>query len=159
MMSATERREKIDLIKKLPGEIEEAVKGLSDSQLDTPYRQGGWTVRQVVHHLADSHMNAFIRVKLILTEEKPTLKPYNQNEWAKLVDARSVSVASSLALLRGLHERWASLLESLPEQAFGRTALHPERGEVTLESQLVTYANHGVKHVGHIAALRAAKGW
>ncbi len=159
MMSAAERREKIDLIRRLPGEIEAAIKGLDDRQLDTPYREGGWTVRQVIHHLADSHMNAFVRMKLIVTEEKPTLKPYDQNAWAATMDGRSAPVASSLAMLRGLHERWSALLESLPESAFGRTAVHPERGEVTLESQLTTYANHGVKHIGHIAGLRKARGW
>ena len=147
------------MIRKLPGEIEAAVRGLDDRQLDTPYREGGWTVRQVVHHLADSHMNAFVRLKLIVTEDKPVLKPYDQNAWAKLIDAQKLPIGSSLAMLKGLHERWAALLESLPEQAFSRTAHHPERGEITLESQLVTYANHGVKHVGHVTALRSAKGW
>jgi len=159
MLSAAERREKIEAIRKLPDELEAIVQGLDNRQLDTPYRAGGWTVRQVVHHLADSHMNAFIRLKLIVTEDNPTLKPYDQDAWAALPDGKSLPIAGSLSLLRGLHERWAALLQSLPEDAFQRTAQHPERGSVTLESQLVTYAGHGRKHVGHISGLRSAKGW
>ena len=105
MLTAAERLEKIATVRKLPSSIEAAVKGLSDRQLDTPYRSGGWTVRQVVHHLADSHLNAFTRMKLILTEDKPTLKPYDQNEWAKLIDTKQAPIESSLAILKGLHAR------------------------------------------------------
>ena len=159
MLTPTERRQKIDGIRRLPAELEAAVQGLNDRQLDTPYRPGGWTIRQVVHHLADSHMNAFVRMKLILTEEKPTLKPYNQDAWANLPDTNAMSLQSSLAILKGLHERWCTLLESVPETAWSRTAIHPERGEVLLEGQLITYSSHGEKHVGHITGLRSLKGW
>ncbi|HTY00676.1 MAG TPA: putative metal-dependent hydrolase [Bacteroidota bacterium] len=149
----------IDAIAALPDQIEAAVKGLNDAQLDTPYRQGGWTVRQVVHHLADSHMNAFIRMKLILTEMNPTLKPYNQDDWAVQSDVRGVPVASSLAILRGLHARWTMLLRAVPESGWGRKAIHPERGEITLQSMLQTYSGHGAKHVEHVLGLRRAKNW
>jgi len=139
--------------------IEAAVKGMTDQQLDTRYRQGGWTVRQVVHHLADSHLNAFIRMKLILTEDHPTLKPYDQDKWAALVDSQSAAIQSSLNILRGLHERWSVLLDSIPEPAWRKTAFHPERGEITLEGTLSTYAGHGEKHVQTILTLKAEKGW
>jgi hypothetical protein len=159
MLTAAERHERIDLIRRLPDQLELAVAGLSDTQLDTPYRGGGWTVRQVVHHLADSHMNAFVRMKLILTEDNPALKPYNQDSWAVTADVTGMPIAPSLALLRGLHERWTALLKSVPDAAWARTAHHPERGSVTLESQLITYAGHGGKHVGAITGLRSARGW
>jgi hypothetical protein len=159
MLTTTERREKIAKIQQLPAVLKAAVQGLNDRQLDTPYRTGGWTVRQVVHHLADSHMNAVIRMKLILTEEAPTLKPYNQDAWAKLIDTSTLPIQSSLALLTGLHERWTKLLESLPDGAWIRTAHHPERGDVSLESMLITYSGHGEKHVGQITGLRNAQGW
>jgi hypothetical protein len=113
----------------------------------------------VVHHLADSHLNAFIRMKLIVTEEKPTLKPYDQNAWAALSDTTQMPVGASLEILRGLHGRWCTLLESVPESAWSRLAFHPERGELTLESQVNTYAGHGDKHVEHIMSLRRARGW
>ena len=159
MLTTTERHERIESIKNLPAALEAAVKGLTDQQLDTPYREGGWTVRQVVHHLADSHLNAFIRMKLILTETNPTLKPYDQDSWAKLADTVTVPLAPSLGILRGLHERWYVLLNSMPETAWLRKAIHPERGEVTLESILVTYSNHGVNHVEQITGLRKSKKW
>jgi hypothetical protein len=158
-MTQAERKAKIDSIRDLPGMIEGAVRGLNDKQLDTPYRQGGWTVRQVVHHLADSHMNAVTRMKLILTEDHPTLKPYDQDKWAALVDTQKAPIRSSLAIIRGLHERWIALLESVPEAAWSRTGFHPERGDVTLEGTLNTYAGHGEKHVQSILRLRAEKGW
>ena len=159
MLTATERRDKIALIRRLPAELESAVQGLNDQQLDTPYREGGWTVRQVVHHLADSHLNAFVRMKLILTEDHPTLKPYDQEMWAKLPDTLETPLASSLTILKGLHERWSTLLENVPETSWARSARHPESGEVTLDSMLTTYAKHGEKHVGHIMGLRNAKRW
>jgi hypothetical protein len=139
--------------------VETVVRGLTAPQLETPYRQGGWTVRQVVHHLADSHMNAFIRMKLLLTEDHPTIKPYDQDAWALTADVRTVDVQVSLDLLRSLHERWGVLLESLPENAWGRTGHHPERGEITVASILTIYAEHGRKHVGQIAGLRKDRGW
>jgi len=159
MLTAADRREKIASIRKLPAAIEAAVKGLNDQQLDTPYRIGGWTVRQVVHHLADSHLNAFVRMKLILTEDHPTLKPYDQDEWAKLPDTQGTPIDSSFSILKGLHDRWCKLLENVPDTGWSRAAHHPENGEVTLESMLSTYARHGEKHVEHITGLRATKRW
>ncbi|HTY60455.1 MAG TPA: putative metal-dependent hydrolase [Bacteroidota bacterium] len=158
-MTNEERRKNIERIRALPSLLEEALKGLNDRQLDTPYREGGWTVRQVVHHLADAHLNAFIRMKLILTEERPAIKPYKQDAWAAMADSVEMPVGVSLEILRGLHDRWSMLLDRVPEEGWTRSAVHPERGEVTLEGQLNVYAGHGEKHVEHIAQLRRAKGW
>lgn len=158
-MTHAERKEHIDRIRRLPPLIEAAVKGMNDQQLDTPYREGGWTVRQVVHHLADSHLNAFVRMKLMLTEDHPTLKPYDQDKWAALTDSRNAPIQSSLAIIRGLHERWSSVLESVSEEGWSRTAFHPERGTVTMEGTLQTYAAHGEKHIQTILKLKAEKGW
>jgi hypothetical protein len=158
MPTAAERQQQIDRIEELPRRIEEAVRGLDDRQLDTPYREGGWTPRQVVHHLVDSHSNALIRMKLTLTEDHPPLKPYDQDAWAKLADSR-LPVEPSLAILRGLHERWTALLRSLPEEAWARTAFHPERGDITLDDQLALYAEHGAKHAKQITDLRSRQGW
>jgi hypothetical protein len=152
------RKERIERIRSLPAELEHAVAGLNDSQLDTPYRSGGWTVRQVVHHVADSHMNAFVRMKLILTEDRPTLKPYDQDAWAGLHDSM-LPPDASLPIIRGLHSRWVTLLEHVPEEAWTRTAHHPESGEVSLDSLLTTYARHGENHVAQITGLRKGKGW
>ena len=154
-----DRKTQIDAIRMLPEKMKAAVQELSGPQLDTPYRDGGWTVRQVVHHTADSHMNAFIRMKLILTEDRPRLKPYDQERWAETADVAGVPVEPSLEIIRGLHERWVALLEQVPEGAWSRAAVHPESGEVTLESLLATYAHHGENHVGHILQLRASRGW
>jgi len=159
MLTQAERNAKVEAMRKLPGAVEAAVRGLTDQQLDTPYRDGGWTVRQVVHHLADSHMNAFIRMKLILTEDQPALKTYDQERWAEQPDVVRTPIGSSLMMLRGLHERWCLLLDRIPDTAWSRVALHPERGRVTLESLLVTYSSHGEKHVGHIMGLRNARKW
>lgn len=158
-MTPKERSVAIDRLRRLPDLLESAVRGLTDVQLDTPYREKGWTVRQVVHHLADSHANAFIRCKLILTEQHPTIKPYNQDLWAMSVDGKSMPVGSSLLILRGLHERWAALLDSLVDEQWTRAGLHPERGEVTIESLLTTYAGHGERHVGQITGLRSTRAW
>ncbi len=159
MLTPSERQEKVRKIRTFPAALEEAVRGLTDQQLDTPYREGGWTVRQVVHHLADSHMNAFVRTKLILTEDRPTLKQYSQDRWAELPDVQRTPITSSLALLRGLHERWSVLWEQVPETAWSRAAIHPESGEMTLERILTIYSSHGEKHIGHIAGLKKSKGW
>jgi uncharacterized damage-inducible protein DinB len=159
MSTQPERAELIARIRSLPDEMEAAVRDLDARQLDTPYRDGGWTVRQVVHHVADSHMNAYIRMKLILTEEHPTLKPYDQDRWAELIDTAEVPVEASLAILDGLHSRWSDLLEHLPEESWSRSAFHPENGEVTLDGILRTYAGHGAHHVGQITKLRAERGW
>jgi len=158
-MMSEEHRKGIDRIRALPAALEEAVKGMTDIQLDTPYREGGWTVRQVVHHLADAHLNAFLRMKCILTEQKPVIKTYDQNAWAALPDTLEMPIGVSLEILRGLHDRWAMLLDRVPDGEWARSAIHPERGEVTLESQLKIYAGHGDRHIEQIMALRRARGW
>ena len=159
MLTTKERNQMIAKIRGLPSSVEATVKNLNDEQLDTPYRDGGWTVRQVVHHLADSHMNAFVRAKLMLTEEKPTLKPYDQEKWAVLKDTIGIPIQSSLSILRGVHERWTVLFETLSESSWSRLAFHPEIGDITVEDLLTTYARHGENHVGQITKLKAAKGW
>jgi len=156
---AEERAPLIGRIAALPADFNAAVKGLSPAQLDTPYRPGGWTVRQVVHHVADSHMNAFIRFKLALTEEQPTIKPYNQAAWADLADARSAPVELSLALVDSLHSRWATLLRAMKPEDFARVFKHPERGLMTLDHNLAMYAWHGAHHTAHITSLRRREGW
>jgi hypothetical protein len=157
-MTTAERTEKIKKIADLPGILEKAVAGLDDPQLDTPYREGGWTVRQVVHHLADSHMNALIRTKLMLTEERPPLKGYAQEDWARLPDSK-LPVRPSLDLLKGLHERWTHLLQSITEEQWTRTGMHSESGQITLENILNTYSRHGENHVAQITGLRTGRGW
>lgn len=142
-----------------PGGFRDAVRGLDDVQLDTPYRPGGWTVRQVVHHVADSHMNAYMRFRLALTEDDPAIKPYIQTAWAELYDARTLSLEPSLALIEGLHARWVALAESLPDEAFARAFVHPEHGRVLLGKNLAMYAWHGRHHTAHITLLRERMGW
>jgi hypothetical protein len=142
----------------LPAALRSAVAGLSPAQLDTPYREGGWTVRQVVHHLADSHMNSFIRFKLALTESTPQIKPYDEKAWALTPDA-ALDIDSSLSLLEGLHTRWVALLSSLGPQQLERTFLHPESGVQNLERTFQVYAWHCKHHVAHITALRKRSGW
>lgn len=159
MTTAAERIERISAIRNLPHIVESAIQGLNDEQLDTPYRDGGWTVRQVVHHIADSHINAFIRMKLTLTEDHPTVKPYDQDAWAKLADTSRLPLDSSLSILQGLHQRWGVLLESIPDLDWGRTAFHPENGEMTLDDFLKLYAWHGAHHVEQITGLRKGRGW
>jgi uncharacterized damage-inducible protein DinB len=159
MLTAAERHDLMAKMRCLPAAVETAVKDLTDAQLNTPYREGGWTVGQVVHHLADSHLNGFVRMKLMLTEAGPVLKPYDQDAWATLSDAAAMPIESSLLILRGLHERWVALLESLPEASWKRSALHPEVGVVTLADLLADYARHGEQHVGQVMNLRAAQGW
>jgi uncharacterized damage-inducible protein DinB len=159
MLTRAERNELVRRIRQLPAKVEAAVSQLNEEQLNTPYRKDGWTVRQVVHHLADSHMNAFIRVKLLLTEERPTLKPYDQEKWALLSDTAKTPITSSLAILQGVHDRWSVLFENLPEASWSRSGLHPETGEVTVESLLSSYAGHGDNHLKQITSLIAEKGW
>jgi uncharacterized damage-inducible protein DinB len=142
-----------------PRAFRQAVAGLDDAQLDTPYRPGGWTVRQVVHHLADSHMNSYIRCRLALTEDEPTIKPYFEAKWAELHDARTAPVAVSLELLEALHERWANLLQCLTDRDYSRTFRHPERGVMRLDTNLALYAWHCRHHTAHIVNLRAREGW
>jgi hypothetical protein len=149
---ALNREARIAQLETLPARLEQVLRGASAQALDTTYRDGGWTARQVVHHLADSHMNAYIRSRLILTEERPALKPYDQDAWAALPDASSGPLEVSLAILRGLHTRWASFFRALPEDAWSRTGLHPEIGAVTLADILDSYAAHGDRHLDHVRA-------
>jgi len=149
----------IDQIAQTPPAIRTAIAGLSDQQLDTPYREGGWTVRQVVHHVPDSHMNAYVRFKLALTEDEPTIKPYAEDRWAKLQDSEWTPVEVSLALLENLHERWVRLLRSLDENEWKRTFRHPEMGLMPLEKNLALYAWHGKHHTAHITELRKRMSW
>ena len=149
----------IQTLRLLPERLRAAVADLSDTQLDTPYREGGWTVRQVTHHVPDSHMNAYIRFKLALTEDEPTIKPYMEDRWATLPDSQSMPLEVSLALLQSLHERWVRLLRSLQPEDWKRTFRHPELGVMPLEKALAMYAWHGRHHVAHIMELRKRMGW
>ncbi len=153
-LSADDRQKLVDDIARVPAELRAGVKGLSDVQLDTPYRPGGWTVRQVVHHVPDSHMNAYVRFKLALTETEPTIKTYEQQLWAELADTKSTPVEVSLALLDSLHDRWVRLLRSFKPEDWKRTFRHPELGTVSLEKNLALYAWHGKHHTAHITELR-----
>jgi len=150
-------------IEALPARVREAVLGLTDAQVDTPYRAGGWTVRQVVHHLADSHLHAYARTKWALTEDEPVIKPYEQDRWAALADARTLPLEPSLRLLEGLHERWAALLRTLNATDWQREFTHPElpagKNKLRLDWILQHYAWHGERHVGQIETLRKEKGW
>jgi uncharacterized damage-inducible protein DinB len=159
-ITAAQREQWIDEIAHAPGSLRVAVDDLSPAQLDTPYRPGGWTVRQVVHHVPDSHLNSYVRFKLALTEDAPTIKPYDEARWAELSDSRDVPIAVSLTMLEALHERWVGLLRSLTPSDFRRTVRHPEHPRpMTLEHMLGLYAWHGRHHVAHITALREREGW
>jgi uncharacterized damage-inducible protein DinB len=157
-LSDAERAELIAVIAQAPARMREAVNGLSDAQLDTPYRPGGWTVRQVAHHLPDSHMNALMRMKMALTENEPTIKTYEEAEWAKLADANA-PIEPSLALLESLHTRWVVLLRSLGASEWARKYVHPQMGPMTIEQTLALYAWHGRHHVAHVTSLREREGW
>lgn len=149
----------IDQIADLPSRLRAAVEGLSDGQLDTPYREGGWTVRQVVHHVPDSHMNAYVRMRLALTEDEPTIRPYEEARWAELPDARTGPVEISLALLEGLHHRWVLLMRSLDPADFDRSLRHPELGVMRLDTLVGMYAWHGRHHLAHVTGVRERMGW
>jgi hypothetical protein len=149
----------IDQIAETPSKLRAALAGLSESQLETPYRPGGWTVRQVAHHVPDSHMNSYVRFRLALTEDEPVIKPYEESRWAELSDARAMPVEPSLVLLESLHARWVPLLRSLSDAEWKRSFRHPELGPVRLEQNAALYAWHGRHHVAHIAALRQRMGW
>ena len=154
------RAKQIAVIRETPAALRAAVRGLTDAQLDTPYRDGGWTVKQVVHHVAESHMNAYIRFKLALTESNPTIKPYDENLWAKTADVAREPVATSVALLEPLHTRWVTLLQTMTPEDFGRTVFHPEhKRELSLDWMLQLYAWHGKHHAAHITGLRSRSGW
>jgi uncharacterized damage-inducible protein DinB len=154
-----QKRKAVDDIARTPANLRASITGLADAQLDTPYRPGGWTVRQVVHHVPDSHMNAYIRYKLALTENDPTIKPYAEDRWAKLADTKNTPVEVSLTLLESLHDRWVRLLQSLTAEEWPRTFRHPELGPMTLERTLALYAWHGRHHVAHVTELRRCEGW
>ncbi len=153
------RAELIDRIEATPAAVRKAVAGLDDARLDTPYRPGGWTVRQVVHHLPDSHMNAYIRFRWALTEDNPTIKTYTESAWAELPDARSAPVEPSLTLLESLHDRLVRLLRSFGPAEHHRPFVHPEVGPMTLDGLLQIYGWHGPHHTAHITSLRQREGW
>lgn len=148
----------IDSFDALPGALRNAVSGLSEPHLETPYRPDGWTVRQLVHHIADSHMNGFIRLKLALTEQSPTIKPYDQDAWVMLADA-ALPIETSLNLLESLHHRWVAVWKAMLPAQFDRRFVHPELGPLSIDTHLHLYSWHGRHHVAHIAHLRARKGW
>jgi uncharacterized damage-inducible protein DinB len=158
-VTASRRQQAIDELAATPAKLRAAAKGLSDSQLDTPYREGGWTVRQVVHHVPDSHLNAYVRLKLALTEEKPTIKPYDQEAWANLADSKSTPIEISLTLLSTVHDRWDRLWRSMKQEQFARVLIHPEYGERSVDWLLFLYEWHGRHHTAHITELRKQKGW
>ena len=154
-----QRKQMIDEIEQAPARLRAAVQDLSPQQLDTPYREGGWTVRQVAHHVPESHMNAYIRFKLALTEDEPTIKPYAEDRWAELPDVKSTPVEVSLALLDSLHDRWVRLLRAMKPDEWKRTFRHPELGIMPLEKNLALYSWHGRHHVAHVTDLRKRLGW
>lgn len=153
------RSQHIEQLTGLPAKLRTALRGLTPEQLDTPYREGGWTVRQVVHHVPDSHMNAYVRFKLALTENVPTIKPYEEAAWARLKDSEVTSVEVSLSLLEALHIRWVNLLRAMKQEDFSRKLNHPESGVQTLDRMLALYSWHGNHHVAHITTLRERMKW
>jgi hypothetical protein len=159
LASEAERQQWLAEIGEMPARLRAAVAGLTEAQLDTPYRPGGWTVRQVVHHLADSHLNGYVRFRLALTENEPTIKPYDQALWANLSDARTAPVELSLTLVDTLHQRLVMLLRSMKPEDFAHGIKHPEMGNVSLEKYLAMYAWHGKHHVAHITGLCERSGW
>jgi DinB superfamily len=158
-VSAEDLARFIEQIADTPARMRAAIAGLADDQLDTPYRPGGWTVRQLAHHVPDSHINSYVRFRLALTEDEPVIKPYEESRWAELPDARTLPVEMSLALLENLHARWVPLLRSLSGADWKQSFRHPELGLVSLENNAALYAWHGRHHVAHITALRERMGW
>jgi hypothetical protein len=158
-LSDAQRNKFIDDIEQAPAALRSAIKGLSPQQIDTPYRDGGWTLRQVVHHVPESHMSAYIRFKLALTEDEPTIKPYMEDRWAKLADVQSTPVEVSLALLDSLHDRWVRVLHLIKPEEWKRTFRHPELGTVSLDRNVALYSWHGRHHVAHVTSLREKMGW
>ena len=160
LITADDRQAWIEDVAKAPTVLRAAVHGLNATQLSTPYRPDGWTVRQVVHHVPDSHVNAYVRFKLALTEEEPVIRPYDEHGWASLRDTESVSLDVPLRLLEAVHDRWVGLLRSLTVEEYRRTFRHPEHGRaIPLDEALGMYAWHGRHHVAHITALRHREGW
>jgi len=158
-LSASARPALIRQIAEMPAALRAAIAGLTAAQLDTPYREGGWCPRQIVHHLADSHMNAYFRVKFALTQDKPGIMAYNQDAWAATADSVGMDPEASLKILEGLHARLATLLSAMKPEDFSRTFLHPERGEMNVDYNLQVYAWHGRHHTAQITELRRRKGW
>lgn len=158
-LTADQKQQYLNDIEQAPARLRAAVHGLSDQQLNTPYREGGWTVRQVAHHVPDSHMNAYIRFKLALTEDEPTIRPYMEDRWAELPEAKSAPIEVSLALLDSLHQRWMLVLRNLTDADWKRTFRHPELGLLSLEKTLALYSWHGRHHVEHVTSLREKMGW
>jgi uncharacterized damage-inducible protein DinB len=159
LITSQGRQELLLQLAEAPDRLRTSVEDLSPDRLDTPYRPGGWTVRQVVHHLADSHLNWYVRTKLALTEAEPLVKPFDENLWAELPDARFGPIKSSVLLLDGLHKRWAQLFESLEASDWVRKMIHPERGALTLDAILPMIAWHGRHHTAHITELRKRMSW
>ena len=158
-LTAEQKQQCLTDIEQTPTRLRAALRGLSEQQLDTPYRDGGWTVRQVVHHVADSHAMSLTRFKLALTEDWPTIKPYNEAAWAELADSKSLPIDDSIAMIQALHGRWVALLESMTEGDFKKGYVHPENGRQDLAKALAIYEWHSRHHVAHITALRARQGW
>jgi len=158
-LSEEQKTRFLDEIEQTPARLKAAVQGLSQQQLDMPYREGGWTVRQVVHHVPDSHMNSYMRFKLALTEEEPTIRTYMEDRWAELPEARTAPIELSLGLLENLHKRWMLMLRAIPEADWKRTFRHPALGLMNLERTLALYAWHGRHHVAHVTELRKRMGW
>lgn len=158
-LTQQQKQEYLNDIEQTPARLREAVRGLNDKQLDTPYRDGGWTVRQVVHHVPDSHMNSYVRFKLALTEDEPTIRPYREDRWAELAEAKSAPIEVSLALLDLLHQRWMLFLRNFTDADWKRNFRHPELGLMSLEKTLALYAWHGRHHVAHVTELRKKMGW
>jgi uncharacterized damage-inducible protein DinB len=158
-LTPEERTVCIDQVAAAPAQFRRAVTGLTPAQVDTPYREGGWTVRQLVHHLPDSHMNAYVRFKLGLTEDAPAIKTYEEKDWARTPEVTATPVHVSLALLDALHGRWVTLLRAMTAQQFARTITHPEWGTPSLDAMLALYAWHGRHHTAHITSLRERMAW
>ena len=158
-LTSGQKKHYLDDIEQTPERLRAAVRGLSDQQLNTPYREGGWTVRQLTHHVPDSHMNAYIRFKLALTEDEPTIRPYMEDRWAELAESKQAPIDVSLALLDSLHQRWRLVLRNISDADWKRTFRHPEMGLLSLEKTLALYAWHGRHHVAHVTTLREKMGW
>ncbi len=154
-----DRRRWRDAIAATPADLRRVVADLSETQRSTPYRPGGWTVRQVVHHIPDSHMNAYVRFKLALTEDEPTIRPYDEAAWARMPDGDHADLEPSLRLLESLHVRWVQVIDAVAADEWRRTLIHPEVGPVDLDEMLQSYAWHGAHHIAHIAHLRERRKW
>jgi hypothetical protein len=158
-LTDAQKQEALNHIAETPAKLRSAVKGLSEAQLNTPYRPGGWTVRQVVHHMPDSHVNSYVRFKLALTEQEPTIKPYAEDRWAELADTKATPIEVSLTLLDSLHDRWVRLLRCMTAEDWKKSFRHPALGLMPLERNLALYSWHGRHHVAHITSLREREGW